>query len=95
MGVRTERYKLIFFYGLSLDATGAIPIMETPAGIELYDWVQDPQEMRNVYQDPSYAQTAAEMRRLFLKAMRETEDDISKYPKLQALIHQHFPEYNG
>lgn len=95
MGVRTERYKLIFFYGLSLDATGAIPIMETPAGIELYDLVQDPQEMRNVYQDPSYAQTAAEMRRLFLRAMRETEDDISKYPKLQALIHQHFPEYNG
>lgn len=40
-GIRTERYKLIHFY-YDIDEW------------ELYDLAQDPQEMRNVYNDPAY-----------------------------------------
>jgi arylsulfatase A-like enzyme len=40
-GIRTERYKLIHFYG------------DTDHW-ELYDLIGDPQEMRNVIDDPSY-----------------------------------------
>jgi len=41
-GVRTERYKLIHFY-FDVDEW------------ELYDLETDPHEMKNVYNDPSYA----------------------------------------
>ncbi len=41
-GVRTDRYKLIHFYG-DMDHW------------ELYDLEQDPQELRNLYGDPTYA----------------------------------------
>lgn len=40
-GIRTDRYKLIHFY-YDVDEW------------ELYDLEHDPQEMRNVYQDPEY-----------------------------------------
>jgi arylsulfatase A-like enzyme len=54
-GLRTERYKLIHFY-YDIDEW------------ELYDLKNDPQEMKNVYDDPQYADTVkklkAELQRL-------------------------------
>src|SRR5436189_6409253 len=47
-GVRTTDYKLIFFYGLPLDANGALKSPTTP-GWELYDLRKDPEELHNVY----------------------------------------------
>ena len=54
-GIRTPEHKLIFFYGLPLDAPGARP-EPTPAYWELYDLRKDPEEMNNVYGDPEYAE---------------------------------------
>lgn len=48
-GVRTERYKLIHFYGHDIDAW------------ELYDLADDPNEMKNVYGAPSVAKLQKEM----------------------------------
>jgi arylsulfatase A-like enzyme len=50
-GIRTNRYKLMHFYH-DVDEW------------ELYDLEQDPQEMRNLIDDPAYAAARAEMRRL-------------------------------
>ena len=54
-GVRTKRYKLIYYYG-------------TSSGWELYDLLKDPLEINNVYNDPDYAGivslTTAELNRL-------------------------------
>jgi arylsulfatase A-like enzyme len=47
-GVRDERYKLIRFY--TLDEW------------ELYDLAEDPDELRNVHDDPRYAETAGRLR---------------------------------
>jgi arylsulfatase A-like enzyme len=47
-GVRTPRYKLMYFYGLD--------------EWELYDLEKDPREMKNVYADPAYAPTVAELK---------------------------------
>jgi len=52
-GYRTERYKLIYFYndGLGLPGTGSFTY---PPEWELYDLNHDPEELRNVYDDPAY-----------------------------------------
>lgn len=53
-GIRTDRYKLIFYYGTSLGATGAFDQNRSPEW-ELFDLEQDGQEMVNVYTVPKYA----------------------------------------
>ncbi|MFN8636517.1 MAG: sulfatase [Chloroflexota bacterium] len=52
-GYRTTRYKLIYFYndGLGLPGTGPFAY---PPEWELYDLDDDPAELHNVYDDPSY-----------------------------------------
>ena len=40
-GIRTKTHKLAFFYGLPLDATGAMPAA-TPPYWELYNLTNDP-----------------------------------------------------
>ncbi|TDD40975.1 sulfatase family protein [Saccharopolyspora elongata] len=60
-GYRTERYKLIYFYndGLGLPGTGPFTY---PPEWELYDMQADPDELRNVYDDPAYRQVRKELK---------------------------------
>ena len=53
-GLRTLRYKLIYYYGKPLGAAGALPNETTPEW-ELFDLAKDPHEMNSVYDDPAYA----------------------------------------
>ena len=56
-GVRTDRYKLIYFYEKDVDEW------------ELYDLQKDPQELRSVYNEPDYQAIVAMMKEK-LKALR-------------------------
>lgn len=60
-GVRTERYKLIYYYGEALGSRGAID-HSTPPEWELFDLEKDPHEMRNIYADPAYAEVVVELK---------------------------------
>jgi len=80
-GIRAKRYKLIFFYGLPLDATGTTPD-PTPPGMELYDLEKDPFEQHNVYSDPAYADVAEELKAELLRLKEEAGDTDEKYPEL-------------
>lgn len=60
-GVRTERYKLIYFN--KLDAW------------ELYDLVKDPHEINNVYADPAYADRARELKAELNRLRKELNDE--------------------
>ncbi len=62
-GVRTDRYKLIHFYGLD--------------EWELYDLEQDPDELRNVYADPAYADQVAALKEALtgLRQLYQVPDD--------------------
>ncbi len=66
-GVRTKRYKLIYYYGQPLGTAGSIN-MPTEPEWELFDLEKDPREMRNVYGDAPYAgivkQLTADLTRL-------------------------------
>lgn len=60
-GIRTADYKLIHFYN-DVDEW------------ELYDMRRDPNEMRNVYDDPAYAEVRADMHRRLAELQRECRD---------------------
>lgn len=84
-GVRTDRYKLIFFYGLALDSTGTID-KQTPAGWELYDLQQDPQEVNNVYGEPEYRKISQILKTELQQLQEEYDDSDEAYPELQKVI---------
>jgi arylsulfatase A-like enzyme len=86
-GIRTPDYKLIFFYGLPLDASGALSD-PTPPGWELYDLRQDPLEMHNVYNDFAYVEIVAELQQRLFALKRELGDDDVLYPEIAERIQQ-------
>ncbi len=56
MAIRTKTHKLIYFYGCDYQGEN-----QTPPAWELYDLVKDPEELRNVYDDPAYASIRDEL----------------------------------
>ena len=59
-GVRTDRYKLIYFHDLN--------------EWELFDLKKDPHEMRSVYADPGYAKVVAELKGELQRLRAELKD---------------------
>ena len=62
-GIRTQRYKLIHFYH-DIDEW------------ELFDLQADPQEMHNVYGDPSYAKVQKQLHRQLKQLQKKYDDPI-------------------
>jgi arylsulfatase A-like enzyme len=88
-GIRTQDYKLIFYYGLPLDAPGAQPTPTQP-GWELYDLRNDPHEMHNVYEQPNYEQVAKQLKQDLLQLKDDLGDRDEKYPKLMKVREQYW-----
>ena len=59
-GVRTDRYKLIYFNKLNQ--------------WEMYDLLKDPTEMKNIVNDPAYTKTLEEMKKEMLRLKKEFKD---------------------
>lgn len=81
-GIRTQRWKLIFYYGLPLDAKGAVD-ETSPAGWELYDMQNDPYELKNLCGDSQYAAIVAELRQQLHELKQQYDDTDESYPELQ------------
>mgnify|MGYP002866524423 FL=1 len=79
-GVRTHRYKLIYYYADALGQPGAIDESKPPEW-ELFDLDEDPNELNNVYHDPAYAEIAAELRGELRRLQEEVQD--APYPAEQ------------
>ncbi len=88
-GLRTRRYKLIFFYGLPLDAEDAVKKKTTP-GWELFDLANDPLEMNNVYNDPAYEDVAERLKEKLLQIKEDIGDTDEKYPQLMDVRRQYW-----
>jgi arylsulfatase A-like enzyme len=67
-GVRTETHKLIYFWKKDQ--------------WELYDLVKDPEELRNVYNDPAYADTSAKLKQELQRLKKEVRDNDEYADKL-------------
>ena len=80
-GIRTDRYKLIFFYGCT--PTGG---EKTPVAWELYDLKNDPREMRNQYANPEYAEVVAELKAELISQRTSLNETDKEYPELQEII---------
>jgi arylsulfatase A-like enzyme len=72
-GVRTHRYKLIFYYANGCNQPGA---HEDPRRQEweLFDLKIDPYEMNNVYADPAYRDVVQELTQELARTQREADD---------------------
>ena len=72
-GIRTPKHKLIYYYGLPLEAKGAQP-EPTPPEWELFDLGKDPAEMNNVFDDPAYAETRRKLTEQLFELQKQYED---------------------
>ena len=83
-GIRTQDYKLIFYYGLPLDASGAVN-EKSPSGWELYDVKNDPYETKNIYNDKKYTDIISELKKQLDEIKVKYKDTDEQYPELVAL----------
>lgn len=61
-GVRTDRYKLIYYYGEALGSSGSED-RPTPKTWELFDLHTDPLELHNLYGDSAYHSIVADLKK--------------------------------
>ncbi len=73
-GIRTERYKLIYYYGEALGTSGSVDESKPPEW-ELFDLQKDPQEMHSVYHDTAYADIVKELKTELYRLKAEAQDE--------------------
>ena len=88
LGMRTKRYKLIYFYGCNYQGG-----YQTPAGWELYDMKNDPHETQNLYHDPKHGKLAKSLKSWLAKVRKRVGDNGSHYPDCEKVV-QEFWDYD-
>lgn len=77
-GVRTKRYKLIYYYSDALGQAGAIDESYEPEW-ELFDLQNDPHELHNRFADPAYETVVRELKAELHRLQADVGDE--RYPK--------------
>jgi arylsulfatase A-like enzyme len=72
-GIRTDRWKLIYYYGKPMGTAGSNPPDSGPDW-ELLDLNADPREMRNLYYDPRYARVVRQLKHALDRLQAEAGD---------------------
>lgn len=76
MGIRDQRYKLMFLYGNKLNMKGSEDKASTPSW-EFYDLEKDPHENKNQYLNPVYAEEISRLKKEMLRLRHEFGDTDS------------------
>lgn len=84
IGIRTDRYKLIFYYGLNLNMTDTENFDFTPSW-DFYDLQKDPKEDNNAYHDKEYAPVIKKLKADLLKLREEAGDTNEQYPEMKKI----------
>ncbi len=103
-GIRTKKYKLIFYYGrywIDTDDTSASWnknswgndfTRHTPVAWEFYDLEKDPKEMNNAYDQPVYKEIIKELKKQLRDLRGSLNETDEKYPHIQKIVNQHWDE---
>lgn len=89
MGIRNQRYKLMFLYGDKLDTRGSEDNVHTPSW-EFYDLSVDPHEDKNRYNDPAYASIIEQMKKDMLRLRTEVGDTDAGSPRMQEIMKENY-----
>lgn len=89
MGIRNERYKLIFYYGDPLDMTDGQENPTNPAW-DFYDLQKDPKENHNAYNEKEYAPVIKQMKADMLRLRKEMGDTDKEYARMQQIFKEYF-----
>ena len=89
VGIRTKRYKLIYFYGADYQGNN-----QTPPAWELYDMEKDPFESNNLYDDPKHTDKVTELKGRLASLRQRIGDDGKDFPKTEKVL-QEFWDYDG
>ena len=90
LGVRTEDYKLIFFYGHGLGLEGTTDSWQTPVTWELYDLKKDPKELNNIYGKEGLELVTKALKDEILVLQERYSLEVSKYPALKERMEKHW-----
>ena len=77
IGVRTDRYKLMYLYGDPLNMTGSSDYVSEPSW-EFYDLLKDPKEDHNAYNDKEYAEVIKKMKQEMQRLQQEVGEEQKK-----------------
>ena len=77
-GIRSKRYKLIYYYADALAQPGAVDEAHDPEW-ELFDLGTDPRELNSVYDDPGYSRIVMRLK----EELHDLQDQVGdrRYPK--------------
>lgn len=89
MAIRTKTHKLIYFYGCNYEGKD-----QTPPAWEMYDMVNDPQELNNIYDDEAHAEIREQLKSQFADLRKQVGDDGSHYPECEKVV-QEFWDYDA
>lgn len=100
-GIRTKKYKLIFFYGRDYikregkaqkwaNNPASMSNFETPPAWEFYDLTKDPNEMDNRYGQPEYADIIKDLKQRLKDLRSEVKEDDSDFPAIEAVVKKYW-----
>jgi len=89
LGIRNDRYKLIFYYGAPLGKKGARNPILTPEW-EFYDLKEDPSEMNNLYGNPLYKVQIDKLKKEILKLRKKYQDEDPDSPEMEKIMNEYF-----
>ncbi len=85
IGVRTDRYKLMFLYGDPLTMTGSDATPTEPSW-EFYDLQADPHENHNLYGDKAYEGIINKMKKEMLRLREATGDTDAASERMHQIL---------
>ena len=90
-GIRTDRYKLAFFYGQPLAKPGAHK-ETTPPAWEFYDLSGDPYENSNSYHNPDYTSIINELKEELKEWRKKLNDTDKDDPVMQNILENNWDQ---
>ena len=81
--MRSDRYKLIFFYGQDYKGRSK---NATPVAWEFYDLEKDPYEMTNQYKNSDYSEIITRLKKKLKDVRLELGETDESYPHLNKIV---------